>query len=114
MASLYDVNNQLITDIVTDLIPKPDTLQIEHRTLDGQYHIQTIGTAAKIVNIICITDIAGKVKIDLAAATGMPLKVIEFDKYYIGLIRNVPDCEHFKPLRYRISFTLLVQSEGVA
>ena len=109
---LYDQNNQLITDIVTDIIPRPDTVQIEHRTLDGQYHIQTIGTSATIVEVSCVVNITGKRTIDQICAIGAPVKIIEADKYYIGVIRGVPDVEHLKPSNYRIDFTMLVQSEG--
>ena len=112
MAEIYDINDTLITSIVTEVIPSPDVIEIEHRLLNGQYSLQTIGRPAKKINVTCFVNSQGKQTLDNFKGTATPIKVTADGKAHIGVIRGDMSPEHIKPNLYRLSFILL--SEGDA
>ena len=112
MAALYDSTNVLITEKVTKVIPSPDMVEIKNRTLDGDYNLTTIGTGATKVEVVALVALAGKLKLDNAKKITAPVKVTGSGKYHIGVIDGEIYTEWLKPDLYRVSLTLLQQSEG--
>ena len=113
---IYDVNNTLITKAVGSAISRPDVILIKNRTLDGKYHIQSIGQGATVVDVEAHLTMAQKLTFDAIKKTVGTIKV-EFDgRYYIGVVDGDPNYTRLASTSgpmFAISFTLLVQSEGV-
>jgi hypothetical protein len=113
MASLYDSNDTLITDRVSSVMPGYDVIKVTNRLLDGSYHVQTIGTAARIVTAtFTVTSETTKDTVDLADAQATLLKVTGSSKYYTGIIKDTPSWDRLAPGIYRTTITLLVSEEG--
>ena len=115
MIGLYDSNNNLITKRVESCIASPDVIEVEGRTLDGQWTLQQIGTGATVAEISVWLTLAQKAIVDGYKKTGAPVRV-QFDgRFYRGYIRGTPGYERIyapQGVKFRTSFTLLVTSEG--
>ena len=48
MIGIYDKDDVLITNLVDTALSYPDIIEVKNRTLDGKWHIQTIGAGATI------------------------------------------------------------------
>ena len=86
--------------------------------MDGTYHIQSIGTASKNINITCHTSEAAKAVIDEAYIENSPVKLTRDGNYYTGLIVDAPAWQRFskgsaETRLYTAKFIINVQSEGV-
>ena len=117
MIGLYDKNDVLITRLVDNAVASPDVIEIKNRTLDGQWHIQSIGTAATVLSVKVHLKLAEKGILDTIKRNSDTLKVIFDGKYYIGLIDGKVDYERRKFTEYPMfgaSFTVLVREEGDA
>lgn len=116
MIGLYDDDDILITNLVQSAISKPDFEEIKHRTLDGSWHIQTIGTAGTILEVKVNLTLADKEKIDSAKRTTTPLKVIFDGKWYKGIIDGEINYDRRPFAEYPIfpaDFVILINEEGV-
>jgi hypothetical protein len=114
MANLYTSTDVLITSRVIAVIPGYDTLKVVNRLLDGSFHVQTIGTGGRVVNISLVADETSKDTIDIAESNCAPVKVTAGTKYYTGVIKEAPKWDRPSPDVYRTSLILLVYEEGVA
>jgi hypothetical protein len=118
MSVLYDVDNNLITDLVNLVLPHFDAIKIKNRLLNGTYHIQTIGTPVKLMDIECTVSEDGKEAIDNIEALSSPIKLTKEGRYYLGLISDTPQCDPILKAnratrQYSCKFTLSVNEEGV-
>ena len=96
MIGIYDNNNNLITPLVDNALSYPDVIEVKNRTLDGQWHIQAIGTGATLLNVQANLRLNEKNILDtIKRNTGM-LKVIFDSKYYVGIIDGKIDYERRK------------------
>jgi hypothetical protein len=112
---LYDNTDTLITKRVQTCIAAPDVLEIEHRTLDGQYTIDQIGTSAEIADAIVYLTAAQKLIFDYHKRIGAPVKVIFDGRYYTGIIRGRPNYQRIPATdgpKFETMFTLLVSEQG--
>lgn len=112
MAELYDNNDVLITSMVSRVIPSPDVIEVKNRTLDGGYTLQTIGSSAKTVEVSAVVTLAGKNTLDSAKAIAAPIKVTGSGRWHKGVIDGDISPEYLTPNLYRVTFTILQQSEG--
>lgn len=115
MIGVYDKNDNLITNLVDSAISHPDVIEIKNRTLDGKWHIQTIGVGANLLDVRINLKLSEKNQIDNIKKVSDTLKVIFDKKYYIGLIDGNITYDRKKYSDYPIfsaSFTLLVLNEG--
>ena len=117
MIGLYDKYNNLITKLVDSAVSTPDVIEIKNRTLDGKYHIQTIGTSATTLQVqVALTKDQKKIVDDIKRTSDL-IKVVFDGEYFIGVIDGKLDPERLKfpdgPM-FKMSFTLLVSEEGVA
>jgi hypothetical protein len=114
---MYDKNNVLITDLVEQALSRPDVIEIKNRTLDGQYHIQSIGDGATTLWVKAHLTFEQKAIVDNIKKTMSQLKVIFDGRYYIGLIDGELGYERIKtsdkPM-FTTAFMVAVQEEGVA
>ena len=114
MAALYDSTDTLIASDVTAVIPGYDTIKVINRLLSGQFHVQTIGTPARVCSVsLIVTSEAAKNTIDVAEGAAESVKVTGSGKYYTGVIREAPSWGRLGPDRYQTTITLLVSAEGV-
>ena len=114
---LYDLNDNIITEFIK-VVSDYDTIMAENRLLDGAWHVQTIGSSARLVEIAIVCTDAGKSIIENAAAVGAPLKATSIEnKYYIGIVRKsgqgVLQWKRFGRRMWEVVITLLVSDEGV-
>ena len=115
MIGLYDKNDVLITRLVDNAVASPDVIEIKNRTLDGQWHIQSIGTAATTLTVKTNLKLEEKDTLDTIKRNSDTLKVIFDGKYYVGLIDGKVDYDRRKFAEYPMfgaSFTILVREEG--
>jgi len=112
MSTLTNSSSVAISSYVTQVIPSYETIKVENRCLDGTFHIQTIGTPARIctVEFICLE--AGKILVDTAEGSGESLTITGASKYYTGAIRKAPDWNRVAPGLYKTTIILLVSAEG--
>lgn len=113
---IYDSNNTIVTKAVRSALSRPDIIMIKNRTLDGQYHIQSIGSGATVVDVEAHFTMAEKIIFDSLKKTVATIKVIFDGRYYTGVIDGDPSYNRVpsdKDVMFTVSFTLLVQSEGV-
>lgn len=115
MIGIYDKDNNLITNLVDTALSYPDIIEVKNRTLDGQWHIQTIGTGATVLSVKAHLKLNEKNILDIIKRNTDLLKVIFDGKYYTGIIDGKVDYERRKFSDYPMfstSFNLLVQGEG--
>lgn len=110
---LYDIQNNLITNLVLTAILNPDIIKVANRLLDGTYHTQTIGDKLNIIDVTCYVTKAKKLVIDNMYVTDEPIKLVKDGKYYIGLMAEKSKWEEFSKDLMMTSFKLMVQSEGL-
>lgn len=115
---LYNSTGDIITNLVSDVLPTVDTNKISNRLLDGSYHIQSIGSDIMQINIVCHLTEAGKSILDRCYATDEPVKLVFYNTYYVGLIMDAPKwVKAFRGdllrRRYTASFSMVVSEEGV-
>lgn len=117
MAIYKNSTNELITEVVSSATSFPDVIQITNRTLDGAYHVQSIGEAGTKVDVVAYFQAAGRALLDTAKRECDEIKVIFDGFYYIGLIDGELKWSRLPnqgDLWYAAQFTLLATSEGVA
>ena len=115
MIGIYDKNDNLITRLVDNAHSYPDVVEVKNRTLDGQWHIQTIGNAATLLRVEAHLKLNEKSILDTIKRNTDSLKVIFDGKYYVGIIDGKVDYERRKFVEHPMfdaSFTLLAQGEG--
>ena len=116
MIGIYSKENIIITPLVETALLRLDMIEIKNKTLDGQWHIQNIGTAAKVLDVTGHVRLYGKQTLDTIKSINDQLNVRFDGKSYIGVIdgeisytrQAFPSGPMFK-----VSFKLLVLSEGV-
>ena len=113
---MYDKNGVLITKMVERALSRPDVIEIKNRTLDGQWHIQTIGDGGSVLDVKAHLTLQEKAVLDTIKKTMSELKVTFDGRYYIGVIDGEIGYDRVAfnsgPM-FATSFKLLVQSEGV-
>lgn len=112
---LYDITNNLITDLVNSAILNPEIIKIKNRLLDGSYHVQSLGSRSNVIDIICYVDKFGKEKIDNLYIVDEPIKLVKDNKYYIGLISEKSEWGIFSKGKnglYETNFKIAVSEEG--
>lgn len=117
MIGIYNKNNTLITNLVDTALSYPDVIEIKNRTLDGQWHIQTIGEGATVLSVTAHLKLGEKNIMDNLHRTKDLFKVIFDGRYYTGILDGKPDYERLKFADYpmfRCTFEMLVQKEGDA
>lgn len=117
MIGIYDKNDILITNLVDTALSYPDIIEVKNRTLDGKWHIQTIGEGATVLSVSCNLSLDEKNIMDSIHRTKDLFKVIFDGKYYIGTLDGKPEYERLKfadrPM-FGTSFSMLVREEGGA
>lgn len=116
MMKLYDISNNRIDIVVSEGFPRYEAIKITNKLLNGRLMTQTIGTAAKYIDIKCAVREAGKNIIDSCYTMDDPLTLHRDGRYYTGLILKEPsytvllyrECNRM----YMASFTLAVNEEG--
>ena len=87
---------------------------IKKRLLDGTYNIQTIGSAARTIDVEFYCDIEVRRDLEDAAAAGDLIKVNYEDRIWTGLIDNADvKWDPFVDTEERVTFVLLVTVEAV-
>ena len=117
MIGLYTKDDVLITRLVDTAVASPDVIEVRNRTLDGQWHIQTIGTSATVLSVKVHLKLEEKNQLDAIKSISDQLKVVFDGKYYIGLIDGKVDYEYRKFTEHPMfgaTFTVLVREEGDA
>lgn len=112
MSTLTNSSSVVISSNVIRVIPSYETIKVENRCLDGSFHVQTIGTPARIctVEFICLE--AGKILVDTAEGSGESLTITGGSKYYTGIVRKSLDWSRVAPGLYKTTIVLLVNDEG--
>jgi hypothetical protein len=113
MTGLYQ-NNVLITKRIESAVSLADTIKVEKRLLNGQFHTQIIGTGATTLNVVVHLSLSQKNLIDNYERTGTPIKVMFDGRYYNGTIKTAPIAERIMRDRFIVSFTMNVNSQGDA
>ena len=113
---IYDANNSLITKRAQSALSRPDVIEIESRTLDGQRHIQTIGIGGTVLDVIAHFTMAQKLVFDTVKRTTSTIKVVFDGRYYTGIISGEISYNRTPSPSgaiFTATFLILVQTEGV-
>ena len=114
---LYDIQNNLITNKISNVLPDTDIVKVKNRLIDGTFHSQTIGNPLTILDITCNLNEAGRNMLCNAFIVDMPLRLEWYNKYYIGLIHENPKWTIYVKGNdtkrvYEAQFRLAVSEEG--
>lgn len=109
---IYNLDGELVTDLVNTAILNPDIIKVKNRLLDGTYHVQNIGSVTTVIDVICYVDKIGKDKIDNHYTTDTPIKLVKEDRFYKGLISDKGDWKVFSKSLFEISFKITAYEEG--
>jgi len=113
---LYDSAGNIITKFVDSAYSTPDVLEVKNRTLDGKYHVQTIGLAGSILTVDAHLTFEQKQIVDNIKRIGGSIKVLFDGIYYTGLIDGPLSYTRLKfepyPM-FKITMTILINSEEV-
>ena len=118
MNELLTTTNDLITREISESLISFRSNKITNTLLDGTYHVQSIGTPLKVIDITCVVNENGKSIIDAAHNEDRPIKLNWYGKYYIGIMdATTPKWSYFvkgpqNKRMYSASFTLIVDQEG--
>lgn len=117
MNELVDINNNLITREISNVLPDYEVNKVKNKLLDGTYHVQSIGTPLRIVNVDCNVAEVGKSMITEAYNVDKPIRLNWYGKYYIGLIHESPKWTIYvkgnnNKRNYAAQFTIVVSEEG--
>lgn len=113
---LYTDSGTLITRMLVSVVPTPNVITIRNRTLDGRWHIQSIGDASLTVRVQGNLKPDEKDKLDLVYSNSELLYVIFDDKTYRGFIDEQIEYERVPFSEYPIfatSFNMLVVEEDI-
>lgn len=95
-------------------------ITIKNKLLDGSMHIQTIGDPIKYKTFMALANGSHVTMLNLMEARGEPLKLIEDDKYYVGLIDAPIKWDRVSSWygdktkeRHKGDIKIAIQSEGV-
>lgn len=105
---MWTIDNVHITRHVNTLC-RYETRQIWHTTLDGLPHVQTVGSATKVVDVELWVDKAGKIAIDRCQALGEPVNVSDGTDTWTGLIAEAPSWEKVSKARGIFTAKILVR-----
>lgn len=95
-----------------NITPKKDVIKVENRTLDGQFHVQTIGTGADLLAVtLHAENETARALVDSASASATYLKIVIGSTYWIGIIRGNLEWEKIAGT-FKTTFDFLVQSTG--
>lgn len=103
MTRLMTIDNNLISEKITDILISPEIIKVRNQLIDGSYHVQSIGDPHKVINISCDITEQQKTTLENAYIIDKPLRVERDDKYYIGLLQD-------KPTINNISISLSINS----
>ena len=67
------------------------SIQKKNKLLDGTYHIQTIGEPLKYIEFTVVANELQTEKINLMETKGELLKLIDYNRFFIGFINNRVD-----------------------
>jgi len=113
---IYDKNDNVLTPAVASALSRPDVIEIKNRTLDGKYHVQSIGEAGTLLDVTAHLTMAEKLVFDGIKRTMDLIKVVFDGRYYLGLIDGELSYERlintWDPM-FTVNFTLMVDEEGV-
>lgn len=121
MIFLEDLNNTKLSYGIRDLSPlQYDSIQVKNKLLDGSYHIQNIGEPMRYFTFEVLANHIQVDLINLIESRGEPLRLVIDDKFYMGLLDEVPDWTRLvlrrnDPLNtfYSAKLRLNVSEEGV-
>lgn len=91
MRQIYDVDSDTVITDLFNVNDDQNVIKVAHQTLDGQYYVQLIGSAAKIVNVDFLVDKAGKTAVLNADANGDLIQITTSDETIQGRILECGD-----------------------
>lgn len=121
MIFLESLEGEKLSYGVRDLSPVLyDSIQVKNKLLDGSYHIQNIGEPMRYFTFEVLANHIQVDLINLAECRSEPFRLIIDDKFYMGLLDEVPDWTRLvlrrnDPLNtfYSAKLRLNVSEEGV-
>ncbi|QGT99497.1 hypothetical protein SYNTR_0904 [Candidatus Syntrophocurvum alkaliphilum] len=86
---IENINQERLSEIVKHVSPiQYKSIKIRNQLLDGSYHTQIIGEPLKSINFKVIANQDQVEKINRLETNGENIKLIEYDRTYIGEIGN--------------------------
>lgn len=90
---LIHATNELISENLPLVKPMQETIEVEHRLLDGSYLIQTVGNPAKSWELEFVVSGTLREAVDTCAARKTLLRLERHGKSYVGYISGNVDWE---------------------
>lgn len=117
MNRLLDSSGTVLSLRLITWLPRLEPILVVNQTLDGQYHRQTIGSAARLFDLELLAYEAGRYAILQAWGSGGQLRAEVDDWYRLGPLRAEPESRLLRqgPMatrEYHIKMTIAVNAEG--
>ena len=111
-AGVYTKDDVLITSHIRDAVPGYESHKVRRQLLDGSWHMQVIGTAGRVLNLVVFTDRDNKEILDAAENEGRLVKIFVLGKWWEGFISEKIFWQETSLDYYRGEVLLLVTGEG--
>jgi len=112
---LYTKDNVLITELVNSALSKNELIEIKNKTLDGQWHVQMIGSSATTLEVKANLSMDERIIFDDLKAQLAEVKVVFDNFWYMGVVDGSIEYIRTKftngPM-FETTFTILVNSKG--
>jgi hypothetical protein len=117
MSRLLDSHGNVLSQHLIHWLPRMEPIVVVNRTLDGQYHRQTIGSAVRLFDLELIANDLERSAIQQAWATGALLRAEVEGWYRSGPLDAAPDPQLIRrgPMatrEYLVKLTIAVNAEG--
>jgi hypothetical protein len=94
MNQLLSITDTELSDNIGAIDPvEHDSIEVVNQTLNGQPHVQIIGSANKSIRFEILSTSAQVDLINALRSTGAKFKLTKESKYYIGLLIEKPTWE---------------------
>ena len=92
MIRIETLDGLILSKVCKEVSPlKYENIFTNNKLLDGSDHIQVIGPPSEFIEFIVIANESQVEKINLIEAIGEPIKLIENDREFLGLIDSAID-----------------------
>ena len=120
MIKIENLNEEVLSKMCKEVsLPKFESIQKKNKLLDGTYHIQTIGEPLKYIEFTVIANELQTEKINLMETKGELLKLIDYNRFFIGFINNKVDWKRLtagyidrEKRLYEGRISIIVKEEG--
>ena len=113
MNQLLSITNAVLSDNIGTIDPvEQDSIEVVNQTLNGQSHVQVIGSANKSIRFEILSTSAQVDLINSLKSTGAKFKLIKESTVYTGLLLEKPSWKRITKDYHEAVLKLSIKEEG--